>query len=377
MNFALVSAIVAALAHATAAATGRRAVSFIAAAAGLCAVAARLPAVGAATVGLAIALGLTVAAVSSRNHKLHWLAAAASLPGALFAAAALPAGWIAWVGASAGTAMIVGSTVAACRAAASDDRDMRAALAFVLAAAPVPLLAVSPMAAAVEWPMGLSPVATIHRGVVHLPVAEVSEWAVLLWQAIPWIGAAAVAAVWGLGRRALWPVFALWALCIAVAVAGEWPVVAAWLDESLNGLTADQRLFPVSAVVGSSARQIDGAAGLFTVVRWGIAAALMWAPAAGRKTQSGTAGSDGLVAATGVAAVSVWSLAAPGFIGPYWLLDPAVLAVLAATVASIALLHFRAGAPATVLRALQVIACGLVVGGGDLSWRVASALVSG
>jgi hypothetical protein len=377
MNLALVSALAAVVAHAAAAVTGRRTLSLLAVAVTLIALALRLPAVGAAAVGLAIALGLSVNVLSGGTSKLHWLALTSALPGALFAAAALPAGWLAWVGAGVGAAMIAVATLAASRAALRGDRELRTILALVVAAAPMPLLAASPMAAAAELPMALNPVATIHRGVVHLPTAELGAWAVSLWQSLAWIGALAVAVSWASGKRVVWLALGGWAACIAIAAVGSWTAISAWLDGSLSAVSADPRLFPISVAVGDAPRQIDGAAGLFAASRWTLAAALLLMPAGVAQVAGRGAAFDGLLASLGVASICLWGVVAPGFVGPYWLFDPAALAVLATIASSIALLHYHTGRVAALLRGVQFAACGLILGGGDLGWRVASALVTG
>ncbi len=378
MNALLLSAIAAAVAHAAAAYTRRRAVSTVALLVALVALALRLPTVGAAVTGLAAAVGLACAALIGQRWRLHWFACAVSIPAAVFAAAPMTGGWLTWASSVGAVAMFVAASAIAAQTAMTGDRDLRTALALVLVVAPAPLLMASPMAASAEWPLGVHPAASVVHTTTLLVTTDVADWAVWMWRVSPWLGFVAVALNWAVGRRALLPAFGVMLLWLLIAAYGSWPAVAAWLAGTEGAVIVDPRHFPLAAPVTDVARQVDGSAGLLMVVRWFIAAALL-ATTGGNpvQTSKNPAALDAVVVAVGLFLIGLWTLAATGFIGPYWLVDPVAMATFAATIVSIALLHWRRGLSATVLRAIQLVACGLLLGGGDLGWRVASALLVG
>lgn len=399
MSIAIATAVAALCAQIVAAFGARAWLSWLAAALTATSLLWRLPAVGASVIGLSAALGLSLAAARDRDPVLHRLAALAVVPSAFFAAAPPSAGWLALsLGAvsALATALVVWAVVRSTRKPSQMAGAVGAIAALVLVALPAPASFVAPLAGAAEWPLGVSPAASLHRGPLLLDTSTVATWALLLWSSLPWVGAAAVAVVYALGRRSARAVWIGALLILAAAAVGMWPVAGSWLDGSVSSVVGDPRLFPLTARASESARQVDAGAALWLLVRWVFAAAILHRTTASDRenpvdstVQQGEVHDrsphllDVAIVAAGAFALALSAVFAAGFIGPYWLLDSVSMALIALCLASSSLVvvsasvPFRRGVSAGVLRGLQLLAAAMLLGGGDLGWRVASVLLAG
>ncbi|GEM_PF-2796427 len=379
MSPAILTAIAALAAHVVAAAAGRRALSFVAVALSAVAIGFRGAGVGAAVIGLAVAAGLGIAAADIKPRALHALAAMFCLPAAAFAAAAQPAGAMWSIGAALAAAIVAFVVAAAAVDCVGRSRAFRAAVAAVIAAAPMPLLIASPLAGMAEVPLGVEPMAWLQRGGLQLDPALGSGWSVQLWSALPWLGLLAVAIGWqARDRRIGLSVWGLWCVAAAAAAAGQADIVSSWLDGTSSSLLAESTAFPLAARGIGADRMVDGSAALLLVARQAAVLALLFATVPTGEPSSPRASlfdTGALVSA--IALLAVWAVFAPHWVGVHWLADPAAGAVIAAIAATIGVCAWRHDAAAAWLRAAQLGAAALILGGADLGWRVASALMVG
>ena len=376
MNVALVTAMVAATAHGGAALSQRRVAQWLAVVATVAALAARAPAVGAAVTGLAAALGIAAVAVRLEIARLHWPAALFAVPAAVFAAAPPAPGALPMASAALGILLCASGVAAIVLVVAHGGSLVRVGAALVVVLAPAPLSIVTPLAGLAELPLGAAPAATLHRGTVLLDLATAPAWAVAGWRGAPWLFAIAALVGWARGARATVIGFSIVAAALVAFAATCWPSLAAHLGPTASIVT-DPRHFGLATTVIPGQLQLDGAAALLTLIRGAAGAALLIAPLKIEPTHgSSIAIADGIVLALSLVAVGVWAVLAPPLVGPHWHSDPAALAVMAAALSSLFLLRWPRSDASLLLRAVQFAGCGVVLGGGDLGWRVASVLLS-
>ena len=165
----------------------------------------------------------------------------------------------------------------------------------------------------------------------------------------------------------------------AVAIAWSTPALA-WLDGDLSVLAAAGTPFPGVARTLSGEPAVDAGPLLLLIARLASIGVLLWpwslrSPATGADAVVGRRLDWSAMALSGALLLS-WSFLAPGWAGALWVLDPAALATLAALAAAFGVL--AAGGDegrAWPWRLIQFTAALLVIGGGEVGWRVAGLLM--
>lgn len=359
------------------------------------ALALRMPGVGATPVGLAAALAMSWVGGRRGDRRLHMAAALCCLPAVLFAPAVAPAAWLAYVGGALSHLLFAVCLAAGVDYALDAGPGGMFPLAAAAAAAPIGAAVASPLSDGAAVPLALEPISWLQRGGLMIGPGETAQWAVSVWNALPTIGLVCVLLAWGLrSRRATRVLVGLWAGLALAAVAAHVPTLLAWTAETAQtaviatrgGLTLPLHTSGLAPGVDASAAVllfarivlVGGLIGVFGAFDGGDLTASDDTPmvATGAAADSASAALPVGGFAIVFALLAVWAWAAPGFVGPNWLFDPAAMAAVAVLVASFALQASATAPVKDTVNALRVVAAAMLVGGGDLGWRVASTLLA-
>ena len=238
-----------------------------------------------------------------------------------------------------------------------------------------------PLDAAIELPLADGTGAWLQTASLAFAATTLPPWAPVLWRYLPFALLALTLLAQARPRpRLVAAATATGALAIAaVAIAWSTPALA-WLDGDLSVLAAAGTPFPGVARTLSGEPAVDAGPLLLLIARLASIGVLLWpwslrSPATGADAVVGRRLDWSAMALSGALLLS-WSFLAPGWAGALWVLDPAALATLAALAAAFGVL--AAGGDegrAWPWRLIQFTAALLVIGGGEVGWRVAGLLM--
>ncbi len=366
---------------------GHRSIGWLAAVVCLLAAAMRAPLIGHAGLGLVVSasLALTASQVASkrRSRFLHLCGLAWAVP----AIATVPT----LVAANTGllTSTIIALTVSALMLGGVGRWLMtrssptgRAAVAALVAILPLtPGGAFLPLGARIEMPLSGTLHAWLQGDGLAVDPATWSGWVGDLWQATPALWFACVVWCW-CSQRGLYRAVALGlaALVGGLEVAAQWSHVAA-ASAAMSPLVAPDHAF-VAQITTLSQWRIDAAPALLLMARL-LTITLLVGPiwsAVSRDDRDDVAPGwlDRFGMVLGWGLLLLWAVLAPNWAGTLWFLDPAAMALFAVVGCAHAL-HGEVSRDSTGerwLRVGQTAAALLIVGGGQIGWRVSGMLLA-
>ncbi|MCO4759956.1 MAG: hypothetical protein KC502_00500 [Myxococcales bacterium] len=315
---------------------------------------------GAGLFALVAAAALMLAFVDRPERRV---AAVASLISAISLLAS-PA-WLPLQGGAAVLALVIAPVAVAAIAAALRDQAARIPLAAVLALLPFPIAAVAP--AHVELAVAHDGAAGAWALSQGLGYVGAPAWADTLWAAGPWLlfGGVLVAYARPTGRLRFGVIGAM-AVALAVAAAAQ----VAGIVSASPLLTSSHAGLGGAALPTNTGALLDAAPGLTVGLRL---AAIAWllCPAPHQESY------PHVPAMAAVAALMAVAWLAPAWFGQRWMADPAVLSLgLIALIATLLSVDSgRESGVSALLSAALGLAGLLLIGSGELGWRVAGVVM--